>query len=199
MRGGRAAVFLDRDGTLNEEVDFLRSPGEIVLIPGSAAAVRAFNASGIFTCVISNQSGVARGFITEQDLIPIHAELERLLALEGAKLDRIYYCPHHPDAGNPPYNIACDCRKPGTGMLRRGERELGIDLERSVVVGDRLSDLRAGIAVGATTVLVLTGYGMRALRECEAEQVKPDFVSPSLAGAVEFIMHTLEGVQTKNA
>ncbi len=199
MRGGRPAVFLDRDGTLNEEVEFLRTPGELVLIPGAAAAVRALNDLGIATCVISNQSGVARGFLSEADLVPIHNELQRRLGLEGARLDRIYYCPHHPEAGLPPYNIVCDCRKPATGMLTRGERELGLDLSRSFVVGDRLVDIRAGKAVGAGTVLVLTGYGKTAVEECERENVHPDHIAPSLPGAVDFIIHTLEGVQTKNA
>ena len=193
MSPGRAAVFFDRDGTLNEEVDFLRSPEQLALIPGAAAAVRAVNLSGMAACVVSNQSGIARGLFREADLGPIHDALARLLAADGAHLDRIYYCPHHPAAGIPPYNIECDCRKPGTGMLRRAERELGIDLRRSFVVGDRLIDVQAGQAAGGKGILVLTGWGTRASAELSAGSVTPDFIAASVREAVEFILHEGKG------
>ena len=109
MSSGRPAVFFDRDGTLNEEVEFLSRPGQLVLIPGAARAVRAVNDSGMICCIISNQSGIARGIFAEADLVPVHAKLERELAREGARIDRIYYCPHHPTAGLSPYNIVCEC------------------------------------------------------------------------------------------
>jgi D-glycero-D-manno-heptose 1,7-bisphosphate phosphatase len=189
----RIAAFLDRDGTINEEVDFLRTPDQLRLIPGAAAAIRALNDRGIFTCVISNQSGVARGFLNEDDLVPIHSRLEQELERDHARLDRIYYCPHHPTEGRPPYNVTCECRKPGTGMLQRGARELGIHLGGSFVVGDRIVDIQAGRAVGATTVLVLTGYGTTALEECRREGVVPHLTAPSIVEAVEFILSTIEG------
>ena len=189
--GTRVAAFLDRDGTINEEVDFLRSPDQLRLIPGAAAAIRALNDRGIITCVISNQSGVARGFLTEEDLVPIHAELHRELGRAGARVDRIYYCPHHPTEGIAPYRTACECRKPAPGMVLQGARELGLDPRRSFVVGDRIVDVQAGKAVGARTILVLTGYGARSVEECRAAGVQPDHVAPSLSGAVDFILASL--------
>jgi len=198
VTGGRIAVFLDRDGTLNEEVDFLRTPDELKLIPGAAAAVRTLNTLGIITCVISNQSGVARGFLTEDDLVPIHARLEDELRAGGARVDRIYYCPHHPTEGNPPYRKTCDCRKPKSGMLHKGEQEWGLDLHRSFVIGDRIADVQAGKNVGATTVLVLTGYGKTSEEECRRENVLPDFIAPSIVEAVEFITGRISGDNTDN-
>lgn len=187
----RAAVFLDRDGTINEEKNFISTPEELSLIPGAAAAIRRLNDTGTAACVISNQSGIARGFLTEADLVLIHEALaDQLQRSGGAHLDRIYYCPHHPTAGIAPYNISCGCRKPGTAMLEQGARELGIDLSRSFVVGDRIVDVQAGHAVGATAILVLTGYGTTSVEECREQGVTPDATVPSLAEAVEFIMQS---------
>jgi len=186
--GGRPAVFLDRDGTINEEVEFVCSPDELRLIPGAARAIRRLNGSGLLTCVISNQSGVARGFLTEEDLRHVHEKLERDLLREDARVDRIYYCPHHPTEGRPPYNVSCACRKPATGMLQAGREEFSIDLERSFVVGDRVADIGAGKAAGAQTILVLTGYGKKTLEECRETGLTPDKILPSLAEAVEYIL-----------
>jgi len=193
VRGGRIAVFLDRDGTVNEEVEFLRTPDQLRLITGAGTAIRSLNDHGILTCIISNQSGVARGFLTEEDLPSIHEKLRNELLHSRARLDKIYYCPHHPAEGKPPYNIVCDCRKPATGMLRRGEEDMGIDLERSFVVGDRIVDVQVGKAVGATTVLVLTGYGRTSVAECIAAGVRPDFTAPSIVEAVDFILRRIHG------
>ena len=190
MTAGRPAVFLDRDGTINEEVDFVRTPDQLALIPGAGSAIHTLNQSGFLTVVVSNQSGVARGFLTEEDLTAIHARLADELARQDAHLDRIYYCPHHPTEGIAPYRSVCECRKPATGMLRAGEQDLGIDLSRSYIVGDRLGDVLVGQAVGATSILVLTGYGRTALDEASREHVTPDFVVPSIAEAVRIIVGT---------
>lgn len=188
MTSRRAAVFLDRDGTINEEVDFVRTPDQLVLIPGAAAAIRRLNHAGLLTCVISNQSGVGRGLYTEDDLSLIHARLAEELKKEEAMLDRIYYCPHHPTEGIPPYNIACACRKPSTGMLLAAQRDYDVDFSRSSVVGDRSVDVLAGRAVGARTVLVLTGYGRQAAEDCAALGIRPDHTVASLVEAVEIIL-----------
>jgi D-glycero-D-manno-heptose 1,7-bisphosphate phosphatase len=186
-------VFLDRDGTLNEERDFVNRPEDLHLIAGASRAVRQLNDHGLVTIVISNQSGVARGFFSESDLALIHSCLKSKLGAEGAKVDGIYYCPHHPKEGLDPYRIDCDCRKPHAGMLKRGETDFGLDLRTSYVVGDKLSDIGAGRAVGAHTILVLTGYGEESLRLSEIECIKPDLVVPSIVEAVEFIILRLPG------
>jgi D-glycero-D-manno-heptose 1,7-bisphosphate phosphatase len=193
VKDGRIGVFLDRDGTLNEEVDFVRTPDQLRMIDGAAAAVRKLNDLGVVTCVISNQSGVARGFITEEDLVPIHAKLELELSRGGARVDAIYYCPHHPSAGVPLYNKECDCRKPKPGMLLRGAKEFGIDLKKSFVVGDSQVDIQAGNSVGAATVLVLTGYGKTSLETCRRLNIKIDHVAEAIAEAVDFVALRLKG------
>lgn len=193
MSGGRIGVFLDRDGTLNEERDFIRTPDELHLIPGAAEAVRKLNAHGLTACVISNQSGVARGFLEEKDLVPIHAKLERDLGRGMGIVDRIYYCPHHPTAGRAPYNIECACRKPKPGMLLQGAADFGIDLRRSFVVGDSIVDMQAGEAVGARTILVRTGYGEITREALERGEMRVTAVVPSIVEGVDFILSTLDG------
>ncbi len=166
MKQDQVGIFFDRDGTINTEVDFLRNPDELELIPKSAQAIREANELGIKVFVITNQSGIARGFLTEDDLSAVHSKLKELLKPHRAHVDAIYYCPHHPELGNPPYNIRCHCRKPDTGMLRKAEREFHIDLRKSFVVGDRCVDVKAGLNAGCTPFLVLTGYGKTEQREC---------------------------------
>jgi D-glycero-D-manno-heptose 1,7-bisphosphate phosphatase len=195
---GRIAVFLDRDGTLNEEVNFVRSPEQFTMLPGAADAVGTLNRHGIIVCIISNQSGVARGFFTEEDLVPIHRKLEGELGRSGARIDRIYYCPHHPTEGKPPYNVVCSCRKPGIGMLQQAAREFGLDLQHSFVVGDRIVDIQAGRAAGATSILVLTGYGPHALEECREQGVTPDYIVRDIAEAAGIIIEKTKGETPEN-
>jgi len=185
---GRIGVFIDRDGTLNEERDFVKRPEDLRLVEGAADAVKTLNELGVVTCVISNQSGIARGFFSEADLAGIHSALEMQLLEAGARLDRIYYCPHHATEGIPPYRIDCECRKPKPGMLRMAEREFNIDLSRSFVIGDKLDDISAGIAVDATTILVLTGYGRKSHEMAARNNVTPDAIVPSITEAVRFVV-----------
>jgi D-glycero-D-manno-heptose 1,7-bisphosphate phosphatase len=192
-------VFVDRDGTLNEERDFVRTPDELSLLPGAARAIRMLNERGIVTCVISNQSGVARGYLSEADLRDIHTKLEADLKSGGARLNKIYYCPHHPTAGLPPYNVACECRKPAPGMLRQGAEEFHLDLRRSFVVGDSMVDMKAGLAVGARTLLVLTGYGQQTRELCTQHNVHPEVICDTLRDAVDYIIHSLDGEETSHA
>jgi starch synthase len=194
---GRIGVFLDRDGTLNEEASYIRSPEELHLIRGAGEAVQRLNSRGFITCVMSNQSGVARGYLTEKDLISIHAKLERELARSGGRVDRMYYCPHHPTEGTPPYNIECDCRKPKTGMLLRGQEEFKLDLARSFVVGDSVVDMQAGNTVRAKTILVLTGYGAMAREQCRSAGVHLDHVAPTIVEAVDFVLDTVNQEEMK--
>ena len=190
---GLVGVFLDRDGTLNVEVDYIRTPDQLQIIEGAAKAVRKLNEHGIITCVISNQSGIARGFLAEVDLIPIHAKLREELLREGSKLGGIYYCPHLPTAGIAPYNVECECRKPKPGMLQQGAREFNIALRRSFVVGDSAVDMQAGNAVDAATILVQTGYGRKSLQTCNEQNIPISFVANSIVEAVDFIIEQVEG------
>ena|ERR1051326_301213 len=185
-----AGIFLDRDGTINQEVDFLTSPDHLRLINGSAGAIREANECGFKVFVVTNQSGIARGILTEEDLAEIHSALVSKLEPHHARLDAIYYCPHHPDAVVEKYRLACDCRKPGTGMLMNAVREFGIDLTRSYIIGDRMIDIQTGNNCGATPILVLTGYGKHELELCRENNVEISFVAADLRAAIEHIKQT---------
>ena len=183
------AVFLDRDGTICEEVGYIDSIERLHLIPRSAAAIKLLNERGFRVVMVTNQSGVARGFFPEAFLEELHAELRRRLREEGAYLDGIYYCPHHPDIGDPPYRQRCRCRKPATGLVEDAVKELGLDCSQSYMIGDRGNDIEFGHQIGAKGVLVLTGYGKGEWEYCRDRwKVKPDHVAPDLYGAVQWIL-----------
>jgi D-glycero-D-manno-heptose 1,7-bisphosphate phosphatase len=184
----RGAVFLDRDGTINVEVGYLSRPEDFALIPGSAEAVGRLNAAGFAVVVISNQSGVARGYFDEADVARVNDKMVQELRRHGARLDAIYYCPHHPEFGNGSYRRECDCRKPKPGMVRRAERELGVDAAGSFVVGDHRGDVMLAKNVGAASILVLSGHGGEELEKLVQEGAQPDFVAPDLAAAVDYIL-----------
>jgi D,D-heptose 1,7-bisphosphate phosphatase len=150
----RPAAFLDRDGTIMVERGFLADPAGVELIPGAAAGLRALRDAGYALVVVTNQSGIARGYFGVREFRAVQDRLEELLAAEGIRLDGVYLCPHHPDFGEP-----CDCRKPGTGLYRQAAAELGLDLARSLCIGDRLSDVQAAHPLGGTGILLRTGYG----------------------------------------
>lgn len=154
-------IFLDRDGTMNEEVNYLHRPEDLRMIPGTAEAVRMFNEAGYQVIVITNQAGVARGYYTEADVEVLHAYMNEVLEESGAHVDAFYYCPHHPEHGIGAYKTVCRCRKPNIGMFEAAERELpgGIDKSRSFMIGDKLIDTEAGHRFGIRSILVGTGYG----------------------------------------
>jgi D-glycero-D-manno-heptose 1,7-bisphosphate phosphatase len=158
-RAGRPAVFLDRDGTMNEEAGYLNRLDRLVLFPYAAEAIRLLNARGYLVVVITNQGGIARGFLDDAFVATAHRHVAEQLAAGGARVDAFYYCPHHPLGVVDALRGPCECRKPQPGMFRRAAADLGIDLSRSFVIGDRWHDLEAGKAVGARGVLVRTGYG----------------------------------------
>jgi D-glycero-D-manno-heptose 1,7-bisphosphate phosphatase len=182
------AVFMDRDGTICEEVGYLDSIERFRLIPRSGAAIRLLNHRGFKAVVVTNQSGVARGYFSEVRLQELHAELSRQLREEGAFLDGIYYCPHHPTEGQEPYRKICDCRKPAAGLLMKAAEDLDLDLTLSYAVGDRLADLECGYRAGAKGVLVLTGYGKEELAsQKEKWETQPSFIAGDLYEAVRWI------------
>jgi D-glycero-D-manno-heptose 1,7-bisphosphate phosphatase len=152
-----SAVFLDRDGTINAEQGYLYRVEECRFLPGVKEAVKRLNGAGFLVVVVTNQSGIARGYYSEADLEKLHQYMENEFAVAGARIDGWYYCPHHPDF--PDDSEVCDCRKPLPGMLLAAAEELGIDLSSSWMVGDKSADVEAGIAAGCKPILVRTGYG----------------------------------------
>ena len=182
-------VFLDRDGTVTEEVGYVNHPSRLRLIPGAAEGIRMLNGAGVPVILATNQAGVARGYFTEGLVKEVMGRLNELLKAQGARLDAVYYCPHHPSAGAPPYRAECDCRKPKPGMLLRASLELGLDLSRSFVVGDKISDVAFAKAAGARGVMVLTGYGLgEHTYQRESWTVQPVYLADDLCAAAEWIL-----------
>jgi D-glycero-D-manno-heptose 1,7-bisphosphate phosphatase len=182
-------VFIDRDGTLTEEVGYVNHPRRIRLLPRSAEAIRRLNAAGIAAIVATNQAGLARGYFSAEVLKAANDEMLRQLKEAGAKLDGVYVCTHHPTEGAPPYRTECECRKPKAGLLQRAARELGVDLTASTMIGDKASDLDCGRAAGARAVLVLTGYGLGDWEyRRHSFRLPPDHVAEDLLDAVEWVL-----------
>lgn len=177
------AVFLDRDGTVVVERGYITVPEMVELIPGAASAIIRLRESGWRVFVVTNQACIAKGMITEEELGAIHFRMVSMLGAEGAELDGIYTCPHHPDGVVPELAVECDCRKPRPGLLERAASEHGLDLSRCVMIGDTLRDLQAGQAAGARTVLVLSGHPSDAAGQKAASHVAAD-----LAAATEWLL-----------
>jgi D-glycero-D-manno-heptose 1,7-bisphosphate phosphatase len=184
----KPAVFLDRDGTINQEVSYLNSLAELRLIPGAAEAIASLNAAGFKVVVVTNQAGIGRGYCREADLHSIHTAIQQQLQEVGGRIDGFYYCPHHPTAGLGEYRIECSCRKPAPGMLRRAALEMNLDCDASYMVGDHIKDIQAGKAVGCRTLLVRTGYGRESEYRCKALKISPDAVVQDLAAAARWIL-----------
>lgn len=184
----RRAVFLDRDGTINREVTHLKSPDQVELLPGTAAAIRRLNRNGTLAVVVTNQPVVARGDVSLEGLGRIHARLESLLGAGGAFLDGLYFCPHHPDKGFPgevpELKGRCNCRKPEPGLIDKACRDLGIGRHDSWMVGDTTSDVEAGRCAGLRTVLLRSGHAGADAKHA----TRPDYIAPDLADAVEWIL-----------
>lgn len=194
-------VFLDRDGTMNEEVHYLYRPEDLVLLSGCAEAVRLLNEAGYRVIVVTNQAGVARGYYTEADVDALHVYMNTLLAGENAHVDAFYYCPHHPEHGMGKYKKKCRCRKPETGMFEQAEKDLpdGIDRNASFMIGDKLLDTEAGKRFGVTSILVGTGYGAK-LREQEllkragGDRDQTDFGSSAYDYYAETLLDAVHGI-----
>jgi D-glycero-D-manno-heptose 1,7-bisphosphate phosphatase len=182
------AIFIDRDGTINEDIGYLSSLDELIIYPWAAEAIRLINESEFKAVIVTNQSGIARGLYTEETLAAIHERMMSELAREHARIDAIYYCPHHPKIGDGHYRKACECRKPNSGMLLQAAREHGIDLARSYVIGDKASDINLATGAGARGVLVLTGYGRETLANRERRPCQPAIIADNLLEAVKLIL-----------
>ncbi len=181
----RPAVFLDRDGVVIEDAHYVGTVDRVRILPGAADAIASLNRAGWPVIVVTNQAGVARGLFTEAAIDSIHAYIAAELASFGARITAFYYCPHHPEGEVTSYRMTCECRKPQPGMLHRAAREHNLDLAASWMVGDRISDLEAGAAVGARTMLVRTGYGSTvAAPSLDREALRLELIAADLADAV---------------
>lgn len=184
----RPAVFLDRDGTINEEVGYIRELENLNLIPGAAEAIRGLNELGVAVILATNQSGVARGYYPESWIGALHERLEQLLKAEGARLDALYYCPHLPDGSVADFSYACDCRKPEPGMLQEAAKAHHIDLSRSFMIGDKATDVEVGQRAGTQTILLTSGYGSQVLAGTYQHRVEPDHICDSLLQAYTTVL-----------
>jgi D-glycero-D-manno-heptose 1,7-bisphosphate phosphatase len=179
------AVFLDRDGVVNEDRGYIWRWEDWRWLPGSLAALGRLKAAGFKLIVVSNQSGVARGLFREEDILALHQRARQDLKAQGLALDGFYFCPHHPDFGA---KESCSCRKPAPGLLLKAAQDLGLDLAKSWLVGDKLSDIEAGLAAGARAILVRTGYG-----RLSEEAVPPGVrVFDDLAKVADFLARPAE-------
>lgn len=185
----KAAVFLDRDGTMIEERGYLGRLDLIAPFPYTADSIRRLRSAGYLVVVVTNQAGVARGYFDEAFVREAHRHLDRLLAAEDAAPDAYYYCPHHPDGVVEAYRIVCRCRKPSPGMIERAAADLGIDVGRSFVVGDKWLDVGLANQAGARGILVRTGYGA-STADNPPDGTRAEHVAPTLAEAADYILGT---------
>jgi D-glycero-D-manno-heptose 1,7-bisphosphate phosphatase len=176
------AIFMDRDGTVSEEVGYMYHAGLFKVFSWAGPAIRKINEHGMKAVLITNQSGVGRGYFDEASVDQVHKILRTDLAAHNARLDAIYVCTHHPEAG-------CDCRKPNPGMLLQAQRELNIDLTQSFIIGDKYLDIETAHNVGAKGILVLTGYGREEREKHKTNAHQPDFVAENLMEAVDAILN----------
>lgn len=187
--GTRRAVFIDRDGTISEEVGYVNHVSRYKVFPFAAEAVRALHEAGWLAILVTNQAGVARGYFAEDLIGQVHAQLAAELGRGGARLDAVYYCPHHPSVGEPPYRLDCDCRKPKPGLIHAAAREFGLELARCWMAGDRYSDVELARNAGVRSAFVLTGYGRGELEyQSHAWKHRPDLVAENLLEAARKIV-----------
>ncbi len=184
----RAFAFLDRDGTINEEQPVHRV-SNLTLIPGAVEAVKLLNDNNYCVVIATNQPAVAKGFTTEEEVKSVNSELVKILVEKGARIDAVYYCPHHPEKGhsgeNPEYKITCECRKPGLAMFRKAEKKFKLKIGKdSIVIGDQTCDVQAGKNLGCRTILVKTGFGGSDGKFA----VQPDYVCENLLEAVKAVL-----------
>ena len=183
------AIFMDRDGTISDEVGYVNHPSRFRLYPYSASAIRKINESGWLAIVVTNQAGVARGYFSENLITQVHQKMKNEVEAENARLDAIYYCAHHPTVGEPPYRAICDCRKPKPGLIQRAATELDIDLDQSWMIGDRYSDIELARNAGVQSAFVLSGYGRGEWEhQRQSWEHQPDLISENLLEAVEAII-----------
>lgn len=181
-------MFIDRDGTLNVEKDYLYKISDFEFVPGAPEAVRLLNEHGFKVIVISNQSGIARGFYTPNDVHILHDHIQRELRKEKAHIDAFFYCPHHPEGAIEEFRKDCECRKPKPGMVLKAVEKFKLALEDCFVVGDHLSDVKLKAELPIKAILVRTGHGQKALTELTAKNIQPDMIVENLLEAAKKII-----------
>jgi D-glycero-D-manno-heptose 1,7-bisphosphate phosphatase len=175
------AVFLDRDGTINEEMGYINHPDRFIIFPFVAESIKIFNEMGLKVIVVTNQSGVARGYFKESLVVELHETLQKKMQEQGAQIDSIYYCPHHPKEGRGKYKLNCNCRKPKPGMVLKAVDEYDIDVQKSYMIGDRYKDILFARNLNMKSALVLTGYGLGEYTfDKEKWKYQPDFVGENI-------------------
>ena len=185
----KRAVFIDRDGTISEEVGYINHPSRFRVFPYAAAAIKHLNENSWLAIVVTNQAGVARGYFKEEMVKTVHADMTSELERQGARLDAVYYCAHHPSVGEPPYRFDCDCRKPKPGLITRAVKDFDIDIAGSWMVGDRYSDVELARNAGVQSMFVLSGYGRGEWEhQRQSWTVQPDLVAEDLLEAVRMIV-----------
>jgi D,D-heptose 1,7-bisphosphate phosphatase len=175
------AVFFDRDGVINKEIGYLDSPDKVEIIPGVSEAISLLNKNKFKVVVITNQSGIARGYFTESTLNEINDFIKSELEKDHGKIDAVYYCPHHPDEG-------CDCRKPKIGMIEKAKEDLDIDLENSYLIGDKVTDVQTGVNAKLKSILLLTGYGREEKEKLKDSGIEVDYIAEDPLSAIEWIL-----------
>lgn len=185
----RPAVFVDRDGTINEQMGYINHVSRFTFLPGTAEAIKLLNIHRFLVIVISNQSGVARGYFPIELVNEVHCRMKTMLEKEGAWVDAVYFCPHHPSGNVAEYRKACDCRKPATGMVRKAIDRFDIDLKSSYVIGDRLSDIEMAERLDLKGILVRTGYGRGEIEHLlPGSTLRPVYIADDLLEAVKWII-----------
>jgi D-glycero-D-manno-heptose 1,7-bisphosphate phosphatase len=185
----KPAVFMDRDGTVNEQMGYINHLDRFVLLPGTGEAIRRLNDSGYLAIVVTNQSGVARGYFPLDLVHRVHDKMKRLIEKDGAVVDGIFFCPHYPQGKVAPHDKVCDCRKPGIGLIQKAGAAFDIDMENSWVVGDRCTDIKMAEMAGLKGILVKTGYGKGDLEYVFPElPYKPYHVAEDLLDSVKWIL-----------
>ena len=186
------AVFLDRDGTIIREVNYLSRLEDIELLPAAAVAIAKLNRQLIPVILVTNQSGVARGKFTEAFVKESHDYLQKLLQKQNARIDDFFYCPHHPEVGISPYKTVCNCRKPAPGMLQTAAEKHHLDLKQAFVIGDKLVDVELGLKAGSQGILVETGYGRQEKEQLKICRIKPTRICTDLNQAVDWVLEQLD-------
>jgi D,D-heptose 1,7-bisphosphate phosphatase len=182
------AVFVDRDGTIIHEADYLKSLAQVKFIRGTYAALTLLKKCGFKIIVVTNQSGVARGFFSEEFVHATHEFMQKKMRAHNAGADAFYYCPHHPEGKIKKYAKPCRCRKPGTGMLEQAAKDFNLDLKHSYMIGDHASDIQMGKKKGLKSIFVLTGHGDHELGRLMERDVRPDLVAPTVREAAKWIV-----------